>query len=40
VPGGAEQVAKCVVGGCNDAPAPVAGFVNFLQQIAADATNV
>jgi hypothetical protein len=40
VPGGAGRVSKCAVGGCNDAPTPIAGFVNFPQQIAVDGTSV
>ncbi|MGO9834076.1 MAG: hypothetical protein ACLP1X_07675 [Polyangiaceae bacterium] len=37
--GGAGSVSKCPLSGCNDQPAPIAGFVNFPQQIAVDATN-
>jgi hypothetical protein len=40
VPGGAGQVAMCPIGGCNDSPTPLAGFVNFPQQIAVDGTTV
>jgi hypothetical protein len=40
VPGGAGRVSKCGVGGCNDAPTPIAGFVNFPQQIAVDDASV
>jgi hypothetical protein len=37
--GGAGSVSKCPIAGCNDQPSPLAGFVNFPQQIAVDATN-
>jgi hypothetical protein len=37
--GGAGSVSKCPLSGCNDQPEPLAGFVNFPQQIALDATN-
>jgi hypothetical protein len=40
VPDGAGRVAKCAIAGCGGVPTPVAGFVNFPQQIAVDDTNV
>jgi hypothetical protein len=40
VPSGAGRVAKCAIAGCNGDPTPLAGFVNFPQQIAVDATRV
>jgi len=37
---GSGRVAKCSIAGCNDAPTPIAGYVNIPQQIAVDDTTV
>jgi hypothetical protein len=39
VPSGVGMVGKCPIAGCNQEPAPLAGFVNFPQQIAVDGTS-
>jgi hypothetical protein len=36
MPEGAGRVARCAIAGCNSRPTPMAGYVNFPQQIAVD----